>query len=358
MMEEVPQRTDAPAAPSPEAAPAAAERIPVLRVLGPDGRAVRDTGVDAERARDLYRAMLRARMVEERLRRLTDDGWIGFVPTAFGEEAAVVAATAALGDDTWVFPGARDRAALLTRGVDLGTVADQLFGNAEDVQKGRQMPGFLGARSLRVASPSAPAGTQLTHATGFAWASTIKGSPEVVGAFFSAAEASSHDFHTAVNFAGVQRAPVVFLGRGPAADGAGAGLSLADRGVAYGVSASRADGADALAVFEAVREAARRARGGDGPTLVELAVDPLADGELGTPGDPLTRLRVHLAAQGAWTDDDDRAARERVADELQHALEGAAQKPAPTAATLFEDVYEDRPAHLREQLDELERTGR
>jgi len=340
--------------PGADAIPAAGEPQPLLRVLGPDGGTIRPISGEPAARRELFVAMLRARLVEERLRRLSREAWIGFVPTTFGEEAALVASVDALGDDAWIFPSPRDRGALLARGIGFEPLADQLFGNADDPQKGRQMPGVLGSRGHRIACPSAPGGVQLTHATGFAWAGKLKGAERPVGALFGPGEATSSDFHTALNFAAVHRVPVVFVGRSVPGGEGGDGGGLARRGIAYGVSALRADGGDALAVQQVVGEAGERARAGHGPTLVELVVERLGDAALDGPADPLTRLRVHLGREGLLDDAQERELREGIKAELQSALESAAQKAAPPLASLFDDVQADRPNHLREQLAGLE----
>lgn len=342
--------------PSPDGAPAARPDAlvdpKVHTVLAPDGRATAEVGAGPDARRRVYRSALAARLVDDRVRKLQAEGWIGFAPSGRGAEIAVVAATEALGAQAFVFPAPGDLAAFVHRGLALEALADQLFGNAADPQGGRQMPGQPSARALGLAVVGAPPGTRLSHAVGYAWASRLAGAPTVTGALFSAAEAASHDFHTGLNFAGVSRAPVVFVCRShPDAPGA---AGVAGRAVAYGVRGVRADGGDALAVLDVVGQAAERAAAGLGATLVELVVPPLAPDAEGGPGDPVARFRGHLAAEGLWQDGDEGAAREELGQALEAALQAAAQKPRPATASLFDHVFDRRPAHLRAQLEALE----
>src|SRR5205814_80828 len=107
----------------------------------------------------------------------------------------------------------REISAALWRGMPLQRYFDNAFGNQNDPAKGRQMPDHASYREAHYTSVSSPIGTQLVHAVGFAWASKMKRDPAVTLAYFGEGATSSGDFHNAMNFAGVFKAPIVFLCR-------------------------------------------------------------------------------------------------------------------------------------------------
>ncbi|HHH27059.1 MAG TPA: thiamine pyrophosphate-dependent dehydrogenase E1 component subunit alpha, partial [Polyangiaceae bacterium] len=197
-----------------------------------------ESGLDGEQLVALYRCAKTARLTDERARALFEEGAIGFQTGCHGHEAAILGAAAALRDDDWLFAGARDHAAALWRGLPIRKYWDHLFANADDVAKGRPLPDHFTYRQARVASVTAPLGSQLSHAVGLAWAARSRGRDEVVLVMFGDGEVSSSDFHNALNFGGVWRAPVVFFCRNDAAHGGAPQApprELADKAIAYGL---------------------------------------------------------------------------------------------------------------------------
>jgi pyruvate dehydrogenase E1 component alpha subunit len=351
------------------------------RVLGPDGRAdpARDPHLDVALVVRIYEAMLRARLIDERMLALQRQGRVGFHVGFRGEEAAVIAATAALRDTDWVFPCYRELGALLWRGFSLETYLDNMYGNADDVVRGRQMPDHFTSKKLCYASVSSPIGTQITHAVGYAWAAKLRREDIVTATFFGDGATSSSDFHAGMNMAGVYKTPTVFLCRNnrwaisTSNAQQTASESFAGKAVAYGMKGVRCDGNDALAVYRSVREAVERASAGEGPTLIELLTyrlgghstsdDPKVyrsedEVEAFRKQDPIVRLRRHLELLSAWSERDEKTLVERVEDELKTHITAAEQKSAPTLDTLVDDVYAERPWHLNEQLQTLEKGPR
>ena len=147
------------------------------------------------------------------------------------------------------------------RGYPLFAFFCGLFGNARDVMKGRQMPCHEAWRPGHFLSISSPIGTQLTHAVGAAWAARLKGDEMVSSAYFGEGAASSHDFHTGLNFAAVNKVPVVFVCRNNGwaistpFDRQTATRTIAEKAAGYGMSSERVDGNDVLAVHAATRRA-------------------------------------------------------------------------------------------------------
>jgi pyruvate dehydrogenase E1 component alpha subunit/2-oxoisovalerate dehydrogenase E1 component alpha subunit len=305
----------------------------------------------------IHHHMTRARVVSARMVALQRTERIGFHTSSIGEEAAIVGAALAARPADWIFPGAREWYAALARGMPLASYVHHAFGSAQDPAKGHASPDHAPARSWNVVPPSGVVGAHLPQAVGAAWAAKIAKTDTAALALFGAEVTSSGDFHNALNFAGVFKAPVVFVCR----TRAGSGQRVADRAVAYGVASARVDGSDAMAVVTLVQAALARARDGKGATLVEIEVPALAalakpesvlDDDrvldLG-PGDPLVRLREALVAEKLLDTAADAAIARETRDELDAAIAEAARVGSPAPATIFDHVYAVVPAHLAAQ---------
>ncbi|HEU4404276.1 MAG TPA: thiamine pyrophosphate-dependent enzyme [Polyangiaceae bacterium] len=325
-------------------------------------------------ARAMYREMKRVRLLDERMLVLQRQGRVGFYGSCTGQEAPPVATALALGAGDWVFPALREGAVMLARGFPLERYVAQVFGNALDVLKGRQMPSHMSAREVRQVAWSSCIGTQLPQAVGAAWAAKLRRDPVAVVAFLGDGATSAADFHHAMNFAAVFRAPVVFVCQNnhwsisvPVSRQT-ASETLAVKARAYGMRGERVDGNDAFAVHAAVAGALARARGGLGPSFVECVTyrlgphsssdDPTryrsdAEVEAWRRRDPLPRLRRYLERAGLFTEADERALVAELDAAIARAIEVAEAAPPPARETLFDDVYAAPPWHLREQRDEL-----
>jgi len=348
----------------------------VVTVIGPDGvaQSEHDPGLPTETVVDFYQAMVRTRIVDEQLVRLQRQGRIGFHIGSLGEEACIIGSAAAMRSQDWIFPCYREFGALLFRGFPLQSYVDNMYGNVDDPVQGRQMPDHYTGRPYRFGSVSSPIGTQMTQAVGFAWAARKKGTDEVVSVYFGEGATSSNDFHTGMNFAGVMKAPTIFLCRNNRwaisvpSEKQTASRTFADKGIAYGVPAVRVDGNDVLATFKVVRDAVLRAAEGAGPTLVEMLTyrvgghstsdDPRAyrvqdEVEQWRRTDPILRLRKHLDGKSAWSDAQDEAFRKEVEAELKACITTAEKKDKPPLTTLHDGVWAEKPWHLEEQQQAL-----
>jgi pyruvate dehydrogenase E1 component alpha subunit/2-oxoisovalerate dehydrogenase E1 component alpha subunit len=329
----------------------------ILRVLGEDGRAdpKTDPRLPEPLLRALFEGMVRARLLDERLAELQRSGRAGLHAGASGQEAVAVGAAAALEPSDLVFPGLRELGVLAYRGCP---VEDLLL----------RCAGRPAGASLNVVSASACVGTQLPHAVGAAHAARLRGDLVVAAAFFGDGAVSTGDFHAALNLAGLWRVPAIFLCRSRAGAGPPAGSpqsasrTIAVKAAAYGLRGGRVDGGDVLAVYSAVRQAADRARRGEGPTLLELLLD---GGEVRPGGDagarpgedgrgPIGRFRAHLTGAGLWSEEWEERVRGRFAARLEEAVRRVENLQPPPGARLFDGVWEELPPALREQREELE----
>ncbi len=236
-----------------------------------------ELGLSDDDVRSMYRYMLMARALDERLWLLNRAGKIPFVVSCKGQEGAQVGAAFALkaGRD-YVLPYYRDLGVALVFGQTATDVMLSGFAKWEDPNSGgRQMPGHFGSRKHRIVTGSSPVSTQIPHAVGVALAARLRGERLVAYTSFGEGSSNQGDFHEACNFAGVHRLPVVFF-----CENNGYAISVpvkkqlgcervADRAAGYGFPGVTVDGNDVLVVYAAMKEAVERALRGEGPTLVE-----------------------------------------------------------------------------------------
>ena len=325
-----------------------------------------DPKVGDDVALTLFQEMVRIRRVDECLTVLQQAGRIGFHAGSRGEEAAILGAAVGLRDQDWIFPSSREFGAALWRGMPLGAYVHHMFGNAKDGAKGRQMPDHFGSRVARFGSISSPTGTQISHATGFAWAAKIKRDDVVALVYFGDGATSSADFHNGLNFAGVFKTPNVFFCRNNGwalsvpVERQTASATLAVKGLAYGVPFVRVDGDDLFAVIKVTRDAVARAASGLGATFIE-ALESGA-GETNDAGaksrDPVARMRSYLDARSLWNDTKQAELEARIAAEIDLAVTAAERVGFPAVETMFDDVFAEVPPHLREQHAELLARGK
>lgn len=323
---------------------------------------------------ELYRQLRRVRLLDERLVQLQRQGRVGFHGSIAGQETAPVAAGLALRDRDWIFPALRESYVMLVRGYPLERYLAQDFGTSLDPSKGRQMPSHQSARSVNVVSWSSCIGTQLPQAVGMALAAKKQGKDDISLAFLGDGATSSVDFHSALNFAAVFRAPCVFVCQNnqfaisvPVERQSG-NARLFEKAWSYGMPGERVDGNDPELVLEAITAAAERARGGAGPSFLELLTyrmgphsssdDPSryrdeAETRAWAERDPLLLLRSRLERDGAWDAARERALTDELTREIERAVELAESAPPPPTSSLFDDVYARRPRHLQEQAEQL-----
>ncbi|QTN01499.1 thiamine pyrophosphate-dependent dehydrogenase E1 component subunit alpha [Sediminibacillus dalangtanensis] len=225
----------------------------------------------------MYRTMLLARRIDERMWLLNRAGKIPFVISCQGQEAAQVGAAFAL-DRTkdYALPYYRDMGVVLAFGMTAKELMLSGFAKAEDPNSGgRQMPGHFGQKKNRIVTGSSPVTTQVPHAVGIALAGKMEEKDFVSLVTFGEGSSNQGDFHEGANFAGVHKLPVIFMvENNKYAISVPVSKQLAcekvsDRAQGYGMPGFTVDGNDPLAVYEAVKQAADRGRRGEGPSLIE-----------------------------------------------------------------------------------------
>ncbi|MFB7340984.1 pyruvate dehydrogenase (acetyl-transferring) E1 component subunit alpha [Streptomyces hydrogenans] len=341
-----------------------AKLLPGRRPARVLGTAAADA-VDPALLRELHRHLVVGRRFNEQATALTRQGRLAVYPSSRGQEACQVAAALALRPRDWLFPTYRDTLAVVTRGVDPVETLTLLRGDWHT--------GYDPVEH-RVAPLCTPLATHLPHAVGLAHAARLSGDDVVALALTGDGGTSEGDFHEALTFAGVTRAPVVFLVQNngyaisvPLAKQTAA-PTLAHKGVGYGVPGVQVDGNDVVAVHGVLSAAVEKARAGGGPTLVEALTYRLdahtnADDagryrsdeevERWRAQDPVTRLETHLRAAGLLDEETGRqalAAAETMAADLRRRV---AEEPAADPMELFAHVYAAPTAQLGEQRARL-----
>jgi pyruvate dehydrogenase E1 component alpha subunit len=301
--------------------------------------------------REAYQAMLRARALDAAARELVRAERIGSYAESAGSEAAVVGAVAALLPDDVVAPGRRASGAAIARGYPVAGLVAQLFGNAHDLSRGRRLPGCPTVpRALNILPASDHAGTQLPQAAGVAWAAKMQKKSTIALATLEALEIDAEDFHTGLNFAGVFRLPVIFV---CVNDGKSKSLmtseTVAVRALAYGIAGLRVDGGDFLAVAASVRDAAARARRGEGATLIEAVLPEGVEGG----ADPVARLGDWLAREKVLDAAAAEAMRVAAEAEIRAALAAEQSIGPPPSRAIIDQVMAHPSAALESQLAEL-----
>jgi 2-oxoisovalerate dehydrogenase E1 component len=308
-------------------------------------------GLEDKQLVEMYRLMLMARRMDDRMWALNRQGRVPFVVGSSGHEAIQVASVMALDrDQDWVLPYYRDMGVALAWGmrpvdIFLGTFARK----TDPMSGGRQLPNHWSDPERRVFTQSSCIGTQYPHAVGVAHGLAIQGQAGVVAVYGGEGSTSEGDWHEAMNWAGIHRLPVIFVIENnhyaisvPSSEGVAGSLSARAEG--YGFPGVTIDGNDPLAVYAAMHQAAERARRGGGPTLIEAETyryyahtsdddDRLYrsrdEVELWRRQDPLMRMRLYLVEQRLITEDEERMIDAEVTAELADAVAEAEAAPRP-----------------------------
>jgi 2-oxoisovalerate dehydrogenase E1 component alpha subunit len=355
----------------------------LVRVLGDDHRAVGpwDPHLDPADLQIGLRHMMMTRAMDDRMQRIQRQGRISFYIKSTGEEAVSVAQAMALRPGDMIFPSYRVQGIHIARGRNIVELMCQCLSNTRDMCKGRQMPIFYHWREGNIFSVSGNLTTQVPQAVGWAMAAAIKGEDHIAAAWTGEGATAEADFHHALTFASVYRAPVLmnvvnnqwaistfqgFAG--------GENQSFAARGPGFGIPGIRVDGNDFLATYAVTQWAAERARNGAGATLIELVTyragahstsddpsryRPKDEWQSWPLGDPILRLKNHLIALGAWSQE-----QHLKVEQETEAHVTAAWKESLTYGTMtdgpkldpdsmFDDVFKDIPEHLADQREQL-----
>lgn len=354
----------------------------LVRVLDDGARAVGpwNPHLTPDILRSGLRAMLLTRAFDERLFRAHRQGKTSFYMKSTGEEAIGVAQSLALAAGDMCFPTYRVMGWLHARNYPLTEMVNQIFSNEEDPLKGRQLPILYSARQYGFYSLSGNVGSRFGHAVGWAMASAYKQDDKIALAYIGEGTTAEGDFHEALTFASVYRAPCILcVTNNQWAISSFSGIAGADettfaaKAIAYGLPGLRVDGNDFLAVWAATQWAAERARANHGATLIELFTyrvsghstsddptkyRPADEAEHWPLGDPVERLKKHLILLGEWDEGRHAALLEALDEEVRAAVKqaeaiGTLGKSKPSVREMFEGVFKEPDWRVLEQRREL-----
>jgi pyruvate dehydrogenase E1 component alpha subunit len=343
------------------------------QILSPKGQLVGACpDLTDERLYELFVHMLRIRAMDGRMLKLQRAGRVGFVGTATGLEASQVGSAGAMQPQDWLWSGLREGGAAVMRGLPMSEYVAQMYCNANDTAKGRQMCNHFQHKGSNYPSWSSVIGTQLMHAVGAAFASKKRGEDVVHAAFHGDGATSSSPFHSALNFAGVWRVPVVFVcvDNGWAISLSSrdqtAAESYAAKAEAYGMPGVEVDGNDVLATYQGMHDAMERARAGDGPTLLVLKTyrmlghsssdDPTkyrddAEVAMWAERDPIERFEQFLLGKNVLNEGERGLLEQQLLDEIDAVIHEQEAAPPMALRTLVDDVYATTPEHLKRQYN-------
>lgn len=319
-------------------------------------------GLTGDEVLAMYRQMLAARAVDERMWLLQRAGKIAFIISGQGHEGAQVGiAWPYQRKHDWIAPFYRSIATCLTFGMSPRDILTAQYATAGDPSSGgRQMPGHYGSHEHNIVSVSSPVATQLLHAVGIALAAKVRNTGQVAMTSMGEGSSNQGDVHEGLNFAAIHRLPFVFVVENngyaisvPAAREV-ATTNVADRAAGYGIPGVVVDGSDVLACYVASRDAVARARAGEGPTLIEAKVTRLtahssddqqtkyrSEEELASERarDALPVFRRQLQDAGVLTEEVEERVAGLVKAAVDDATEYAETQPDPDPATATRYVY-------------------
>lgn len=354
----------------------------LIRVLNEDGQGVGpwNPRLGVDRLLRGLKAMLLTRVFDERLFRAHRQGKTSFYMKSTGEEAIGAAQSLVLEAGDMCFPTYRVLSWLMARDYPLVDLVNQIYSNAKDPLKGRQLPILYSARDYGFYSLSGNVGSRFGHAVGWAMASAYKGDDKIALAYIGEGTTAEGDFHEALTFASVYRTPAILCVTNNqwaissfSGIAGGEATTFAAKAIGYGIPGLRVDGNDFLAVWAATEWAAGRARANCGATLIELFTyraaghstsdDPTKYRPSDEPdhwplGDPIERLKQHLIVLGAWDEERHAALVESLEAEVRAATKeaeavGTLGKSKPSVREMFEGVFKEPDWRVIEQRREL-----
>jgi pyruvate dehydrogenase E1 component alpha subunit len=313
-----------------------------------------------EQLLEMFHWLKLIRAFDERLSKLVRQGQVrSGVYTGIGQEAIIVGTCYGLRTEDFICPLHRDLGAFLMKGVEPRVMMSQMFGKTTGLSKGRDSALHSGVNELGIFGNTSMLGANLPVAAGLALTYKMEKTDNVVVAYFGEGASNVGDFHEALNFAGVQQLPVLFIcennqyAYSVPVEKSMAIDDVADRAHSYGFDGVAINGNDVLAVYQATQGALARARSGDGPTLIECKTyrwhghsehDKAfyrSDEELAMweSRDPIPTFTTYLRARHVLDDNTLKDIESRVNATIDDAVEFAMNAPDPSPEDAVSDLY-------------------
>lgn len=342
-------------------------KFEMVQILDADGNVTNEDllpDLSDEQLVELMRRMVWTRILDQRSISLNRQGRLGFYAPTAGQEASQLASQFALEQEDFILPGYRDVPQLIWHGLPLTKAF--LFSRGHFV--GNQMP-----EGVNALSPQIIIGAQYIQTAGVALGLKKRGKKAVAITYTGDGGSSQGDFYEGINFASAYKVPAIFVIQNnnyaisTPRDKQTAAQTLAQKAIAVGIPGIQVDGMDALAVYQATKEARDRAINGEGPTLIETMTyrygphtmagdDPTKyrtsdeDSEW-EKKDPLVRFRKFLENKGLWSEEKENEVIEQAKNEIKAAIKEGDSTEKQTVTSLMEIMYEEMPANLKEQYE-------
>jgi pyruvate dehydrogenase E1 component alpha subunit len=340
----------------------------MYQILNEDGKIVNKEDVpdlSDEDLKELMKRMVYTRILDQRSIALNRQGRLGFYAPTAGQEASQLASQFALEKDDFLLPGYRDVPQLIWQGLPLY----QAFLFSKGHFHGNQMP-----EDLQALSPQIIIGAQYVQAAGVALGMKKRGKKNVAVAYTGDGGTSQGDFYEGINMAGAYNAPAIFFVQNNyfaisvPVELQTAAKTLAQKSVAAGIEGIQVDGMDPLAVYAATKYAREHAVNGNGPMLIETLTyrygphtmagdDPTRyrtedlDNEW-EKRDPIVRFRKYLEEKNLWSEEEENEVIETAKEDIKKAIKEADDYPKQKVTDLIENMHEELPANLKEQMEE------
>ena len=308
----------------------------------------------------MYETMVTIRRFEEQSRREADAGKLRGMHSSVGQEAVPTGICAHLNEKDYVLGTHRSHHHCIAKGLDLGEMMAELLGKSTGTGKGKGGTMHIADIEKGMLGANGVVGSNIPVATGVALTAKVKGTDQVSVVFFGDGASSQGVLHESMNLAGIWKLPVIFVcennryAESTPFEYSVAGGSVSNRAEGYGIPGVSVDGQSILDMFEVGREAVARARGGEGPTLIEAqtyrymghfgADDPLGyrseeEQQYYLDRDCIVRARAHIL-DGSYAieeelDQIDASCLQAVSEATLYANES----PFPDPQELTEDVY-------------------
>ncbi|EQB4339463.1 pyruvate dehydrogenase (acetyl-transferring) E1 component subunit alpha [Clostridium botulinum] len=317
---------------------------------------------------EMYKTMLKIRKFEQVAMNTFAEGKIpGFVHLYIGEEAVATGVCANLKDSDYITSTHRGHGHILAKGGDLKFMMAELFGKATGYCKGKGGSMHIADATKGILGANGIVGAGHNIAVGAGLSAQYRGTDQVCVCFFGDASTNQGTFHESLNMASVWKLPVVFVcennfyGISMSQNRHQAIKDVADRGVAYNVPGIVVDGNDVFAVYEAAKEAIKRAREGKGPTLIECKTyrhrghfegdpcvyKPTEEQEEWLAKDPIPRFEKYLVENEILTEEKLKEVQNKVGSQIDEAVDFANNSPYPELESVLEDVYTDIKEEVR-----------
>ncbi|MDL4841319.1 pyruvate dehydrogenase (acetyl-transferring) E1 component subunit alpha [Aquibacillus rhizosphaerae] len=344
------------------------DQFETFQILNEDGKIINEDAMpdlSDDELKELMHRMVYTRILDQRSIALNRQGRLGFYAPTAGQEASQLGTQYALEKEDFILPAYRDVPQIIWHGLPLY----QAFLFSRGHYHGNQFP-----EGVNALSPQIIIGAQYVQTAGVALGMKKRGQKSVAITYTGDGGTSQGDFYEGMNFAGAYKAPAIFVVQNNhfaisvPVEKQTAAKTLAQKAVAAGIEGIQVDGMDVLAVYAATKDARERAVNGEGPTLIETLTyrygphtmagdDPTRyrtedlDSEW-EKKDPLVRFRKFLENKGLWSEDEENKVIDKAKDEIKAAIKKADEYPKQKVTDLMENMYEELPAHLQEQMEE------